>query len=220
MKGATMSEELLAYVIERQWRGKGYEVLPLQKLDFLPEFTPDLVVRKDGETRVIEIKTRSSLAASPKIRKWARQIHSRPGWSFELVLVGEPEKLESPESLRSFDVADVLGRIDQAERVLDSGFSEAAFLLAWTACEAAIRMSLVECGASNAGITTSRHILDQAVYLGAISRDEYRHVTVAQKNRNAIAHGFGSGDVTGESVKNLLATARGLLATSDQRANG
>ena len=220
MKNTAMSEELLAYVIERDWRSKGYAVLPAQKLEFLPDFTPDLIVRKDGETKVIEIRSRSSLATSPKLREWAQQIHSTPGWSFELVLVGEPEKLASPEGLRSFDVADVLRRIDQAETVLASGFSEAAFLLAWTASEAAIRVSLVEYGSSAAEITTSGHLLDQAVYLGVISRDEYRYLTTAKKNRNAIAHGFGIGDVSDESVTNLLGTARAIVATSDHNATG
>ena len=85
---------------------------------------------------------------------------------------------------------------------------------------AAIRVALVEHGSSNAEITTSGHTLDQAVYVGVISREEYRYLTAAQKNRNAIVHGFGSGDITDESVTNLLGTARGIVATSLQNAGG
>lgn len=214
MKNAAISEELLAYLVEKEFHSKGYEILPTRQLDFLPDFTPDLIVRKDGETKVIEVKSRSSMAASPKTVEWAQVIHSKPGWSFELVLVGEPEKLDSPESLQSFDVGDVLERIDEAETVLDTGFTEAAFLLAWTACEAAIRISIAELGSSNADITTSGHILDQAMFVGVISRDEYRYLTAAQKNRNAIAHGFRIGDFSDESVTNLIGTARGIVANA------
>ena len=221
MMGHTaMSEELLAYVVEKDFRKKGYEVLPAQKLDFLPDFIPDLVVRRDGETRVVEIGSRSSLATSPQLTEWARTIHSRPGWSFQLVLLGEPEKLESPEGLRPFEVPDVHLRIQQAEAVLASGLREAAFLLAWTACEAAIRICIAEPGSSNARITTSGHLLDLARFVGVISRGDYRYLTDAQRNRNAVAHGFGISNLTDASVTSLLETARRILGTSDEYADG
>lgn len=216
MKNAALSEELLAYMIGKDYRNKGYEVMPCHHLDFLPDFTPDLVVRKGNETKVIEVKSRSSLAASPKTKEWAQIIHSKPGWSFELILVGEPEKLDSPEHLRALEAPDILARIDQAEGVLDLGFTESAFLLAWTAFEAAIRLSIAELGSSTTEVTTTGHIVDQAAFLGVISREEYRSLMAAREYRNAIAHGFGLDNFDDKPVKDVLRAARHLLLPVDQ----
>lgn len=216
MENAATSEELLTYMIGKDYRNKGYEILPCHQLDFLPGFTPDLVVRRGRETKVIEVKSRSSLAASPKTEEWAQIIRSKPGWSFELVLVGEPEKLDSPEGLQAIETPDIVARIDQAEGVLDLGFTEAAFLLAWTALEAAIRMCIAELGSSNTEVTTTGHIIDQAAFLGVISRQEYRSLMAAREYRNAISHGFGLDNFDDKPVKNLLRAARDLLLPVEQ----
>ena len=89
----TDSEYLIARKTAEEYRSKGYEVLQETPLEFLPGFRADLVVRKGGEAKVIEVRRRSSLAANPKVRELAEIIDSMPGWSFELILVGEPEKL-------------------------------------------------------------------------------------------------------------------------------
>ena len=56
-----------------------------------------------------------------------------------MLLVGEPEKLDSPEGAQSFERENIVQRVEEAEQSLEAGLSEAAFALAWSACEAAIR---------------------------------------------------------------------------------
>ena len=132
MEEASNAEYLLARKTAEEYRRKGYDVAIDVPLDFLPGFRADLLVRKPDEVKVIEVKSRSSLAADPGIRQLARVVDSRPGWSFELLLVAEPEKLDSPEGARSFDRGHVLQRIEEAEKALTSGLSEAALVLAWS----------------------------------------------------------------------------------------
>ena len=180
-------------------------------LDFFPGFLADLVVRKEGETRVIEVRRRVSLAANPKVRELARIIDSMPGWTFELVLVGEPEKLDSPEGIRSFGYEGILQRIGEAERVLASDIPEAALLLAWSALEATVRSRIEEQGQAASDVTTSGFVLDQAVSLGTISRETYNNLRQTQKYRNAIVHGFGVTGFTDEVVTGLIATVRRML---------
>ena len=144
MEGASSAAHLLTRKTAEEYRRKGYEVVLDAPLDFLPGFYADLVVRKHDEVKVIEIKSRSSLAANPRITELAQAVDSRPGWSFELLLVAEPEKLDSPEGARSFDRERVLQRLDEAEKSLASGLSEAALVLAWSACEAAARVLVAE----------------------------------------------------------------------------
>ena len=60
------AEYLRARETAAEYRRMGYEVAREAPLDFLPGFRADLVVRKDDEVKVIEVKSRSSLAADPR----------------------------------------------------------------------------------------------------------------------------------------------------------
>ena len=216
---ATNTEYLLAHKTAEEYRSKGYEVSREALLDFLPGFRADLVARKGGEVRVIEVKSRTSLAANPRIGELARVIDSRPGWSFELLLVGEPEKVGSPEGAQSFDRGSILQRIEEAEKALGSGLPEAAFLLAWSACEAATRQLLAAQGISGTDITTPGYVLDQAVFQGVISRDEYNDLTAMRKYRNTIVHGFGVDGFSDQLVTALIETVRRMTAATTRNAS-
>ena len=193
VRDATDTEYLLTRKTAEEYRSKGYEVLLEAPLDFMPGFRADLLVRKGDEARVIEVKSRPSLAADPKIRELARLIESMPGWTFELVLVGEPEKVDSPEGARAFESAGILQRIEEAERSLQAELPEAAFLLAWSASEAVIRELLTAQGVSSKSITSPGYVLDQGIYHGVISRNDYDALTrmrkVQKRHRPWFRHG-------------------------------
>ena len=211
VRDATDSEYLLTRKTAEEYRSKGYEVLLEAPLDFMPGFRADLLVRKGDEARVIEVKSRPTLAADPKISELARLIESMPGWTFELVLVGEPEKVDSPEGARSFESEKIVQRIEEAERSLEAELPEAAFLLAWSASEAAIRELLTARGVSGKSITAPGYVLDQGFYHGVISRNDHDALTRMRKYRNAIVHGFGTDDFNDELVTELIATIRRIM---------
>ena len=213
VREATNTEYLLTRKTAEEYRNRGYEVSLETPVDFLPGFHADLIARKGDETKVIEVKSRSSLAAIPQIGELARIVDSKPGWSFELLLVGEPEKLDSPEGAHSFSEKNILQRIEEAEQALESGLPAAAFLLAWSACEAMIRELIAAEGVPDAGIATSGHVLGQAIYQGVISRDEYRNLIEFRKYRNAIIHGFNVDDFNDEFVAELIETVRRMTET-------
>ena len=212
MNGETTDTEyLIAHKTAEEYRSKGYEVSREVPLNFFPGFLADLVARKDGEARVIEVRRKASLAANPKVRELAGIMDSMPGWTFELVLVGEPEKLDSPEGIRSFGYEGILRRIAEAERALASDLPEAALLLVWSALEATVRYRIEEQGQAASDITTSGFVLDQAVSLGTISRETYNNLRQTQKYRNAIVHGFVATGFSDEVVTGLIATVRRML---------
>ncbi len=201
-------ENLIVDRTAEEYRRKGYEVSLEAQLDFLPGFSPDLVARKGDETIVIEVKARSSLAANPKIKEFAQVIRSRPGWSFELVLVAEPEKLDSPEGANPLGREGIMEQINKAEKALESNFPEAAFLLAWSACEAVVREMNASQGVSSKGISTPSYVLNQAVSQGVISRDDYNELSGMMRYRNAIVHGFSLNDFSDKLVKDLIKSVR------------
>lgn len=196
--------------VAEEYRSKGYKVETEPVLDFLEGFRPDLVVRKEGEAKVIEVTTRASLAADRRIKELVNAVDSQPGWSFELVLVGEPENLYAPPGAEPFEEENIIERVKQAEKALETGLYEAAFILAWSACEAATRMLLVNEGVSKEGITSASYVVNQARYLGLLSADDYLRLRDLQGYRNAIAHGFSHDDIGNDQVVKLLETARNL----------
>ena len=212
MEGASNAEYLLARKTAEDYRKKGYAVAFDAPLDFLPGFRADLLVRKDDEVKVIEVKSRSSLAAQPRIKELAQAVDSRPGWSLDLLLVAEPERLDSPEGARPFDRECVVQRLQEAEKALTEGMSEAALVLAWSACEAATRVMVAEEDRSNPALNAPGYFLDRAVYLGIVSREEYRRLVEARRYRNAIVHGFSHGDFGDGMVTGLIGTVRGMMA--------
>ena len=211
VEGTLSPEYVLARQTAEEYRRKGYEVTEEVPLDFLPGFYADLVVRKDDEVKVIEVKSRASLAATPRIRDLAKVIESQPGWSFDLLLVGEPEKLDAPEQSHAFQRESILRRIEEAEMLLGLGHSDPALVLAWSAYEAAARLAVSEQGVPNAGITRPEFVLDQAVFLGILSRAEYNHLRDVQKFRNAIVHGFSHDGFDNHLITDLTETVRSMV---------
>ena len=214
VKEATNTEYLLARKTAEEYRSRGYEVEEGAKLDFLPGFHADLVARKGEEVKVIEVKSRSSLGANSQIAELARIIDAKPGWSFELLLVGEPEKLDSPEGAYSVSGENIAQRIEEAEKAMAAGLSEAAFLLAWSAYEAAVRELIAAQGVPDTGVATASYVLDQAIFEGVISRDEYDNLTDMRKYRNAIVHGFSVDNFSDELVTTLIETVRRMTMTA------
>ena len=212
----TDSEYLLTQKTAEEYRSNGYEVQLEAFLDFFPNFRADLLVRKGDEVKVIEVKSRPSLAADPRVSELAKLIESKPGWSFELVLVGEPEKVDSPAGALAFEGEGIVRRLEQAERSLGAGIPEAAFLLAWSACEAAARELIAAEGISDRRITSPRFVLDQAVFLGVISREEYDNLVGMLQYRNAIVHGFDPGDFSVEFVAELIETVRRIIISATE----
>ena len=205
-------EERQTNAVAQEYIGKGYAVSRDVLLDFFPDFRADLVAEKADEKRVIEVKTASSLRKDPSIHRLRNAVCSKPGWDFVLILVGEREKLASPDGAAPFEREDILLRTAEAKRVLEAGFPEAATLLAWSASESAVRLLLREEGVAINRITNSGYTIGRAFTEGAISWDDSHYLEEVEKYRNSIIHGFTVDDFDGQHfVKGLIKTTHRLL---------
>jgi len=214
METNILSERQRVQELAQEYRSKGYEVImePSSKQlpDFLREYLPDLLVRKGSESIVVEVKTRSSLAENPRLRDLARVLHDTPDWKFELVTVREKEKLNAPEGACPFATEDVYSRLEAVEGLLETGSSEAAFLLGWGALEAVVRLLAEEDQLTLERISPS-YLLYQAVTNGVISREDYALLLRAMKYRNALVHGFKTEDFDATLVREIINTTKHLL---------
>src|SRR5262245_28060812 len=213
MESILSTEKQRAAAIADEYRRKGFEVIEEPSTEQLPDFLsgyhPDLLIRKGEEKTIVEVKSRQSLAKDPQIRNLARLLHARPNWNFELVVVGEEEQFGISSGTHSLRKEEILPGAETAEKLLQSGFSEAALMQAWAISEAAIRV-LIEAE----GITLDRlptlHTFKQAVTNGIISKEDYEFLTKVMKHRNALAHGFKTIDFDPALVKELVATTKRL----------
>ena len=210
-------EKQRAHAIAEQYRSTGYEVIeepsPEQLPDFLSGYQPDVLIRKGTEAIVVEVKTRSSLSKDPQVRALAQVLQGEPGWRFELVMVAEGESPSVPEGGRQFDRKDIEQRVLEAERLIGAGYSGAGLVLAWSALEAAVRVLVEE-----EGVLLDRlappYVVNQAVAIGVISRDDYNLLTNAMRYRNALVHGYKIADVDPTLVGALITTTKRLLQST------
>ena len=210
-------EKRHARVLALEYRSRGYEVIEDPSQEQLPSFLtgyhPDLLLRKASEAVVVEVKSRGSLAKEPEIRELARLVRTQPGWSFELMVVDKGEQLETPEDAHPFKREDILRGIEETERLLASGFAEAALLRAWSLAEATVRLLAEEEGLP-VDRPTPQYMFKQAVMSGVISREDYRFLIQSQKHRNALVHGFTSSDFDANHVGSLTGMTKRLLQSA------
>ena len=207
------TEYLYTCQVADQYRRQGYEVIIGRPLEFMDGFAADLVARKDDEWRVVEVKTRASIGADPRIAELAGVVGAKSGWSFDLVIVPEPERLSAPSEAIPFDESEVQRRIGAATLLLDAGHGEAALLMAWSACEALLRLHNAQVEvASDARITTANYVLEEAAHLGVIFHEQYSRLLEIARCRNAVAHGFTHDDDAEALAVELIGTVETLSA--------
>ena len=209
-------EKQYADIRAAEYLGQGYEVLRDFPLEFLPGYRADLVVKYGSYNKVIEVKTRPSVAANPVLNEYERIVNSQAGWKFELELVNEPGRMDVVPNATALDECAIRTRLTQSATIRDAGLADAAFMLAWSAAEATLRMMVESEGITVDRATNSAYLLDMAVVQGTLTRDDYRHLHRAMQIRNAIAHGFQVEDLDGAIVGELSELIRSLL--SEHRA--
>lgn len=208
----TINESRCADIVAEQYRRQGYTVAQDTTLDFLPGVRADLLVRKGDEVRVIEVKTRSTLAAAPQTSGLAQAVQSKPGWHYDLVLVGDTVPATTPSG-KTFRLAAsaIAGRLADAATALANDAPECAFLIAWSAGEAALRSLLVDEGVVAERLAAPDDVFTQSVFHGIISRGEYNYFAELRRYRNAIVHGFGVQDFDDATAASLIATVKRIL---------
>jgi hypothetical protein len=156
-------------------------------------------------------------------------IISYPGFSDQGIGAAAPDKaslelrvdhsggrgvVEYSRGAGPFERNDILRGIETAEKLMASGFSEAALLLAWSASEATVRLLAEEerlvLERLNPLLT-----LTQATSNGVISRGDCNFLTKVMKYRNALVHGFKTIDFDPALVTELINFAKRMLQSAN-----
>jgi hypothetical protein len=196
------------------YQRQGYTVIDAPTPADLPEvlapYRPALLLRKGSDTVLVVVRSRTALTHAPQIRELSRVIHTLPGWTFELIVVGDDELRVAPTGARPFTRAEILQGMAAAERLVATGFAEAALVCAWALAEATVRLLLEEDGLPSEEATPSA-LLKTAVMQGIVAREEYQGLLRALPYRNAAVHGFTMEDFDPHLVHDLLQITHQLL---------
>jgi REase_AHJR-like len=207
--------------IAAEYEARGYEVLvtpgPGQLPEFLADFQPDLIARKAEESIVVEVKVGTETAASERFRELAETIQRHPGWRFSLVVIDPRSDEVAPPTQSLLDRQAIVDRLAQADELLKTGATDAAFLLMWVSVEALLRHIATREGLPLERVPSSS-LLKELFSLGILSRSELEQAQRALTVRNALVHGFATArpDTTSKEV-DLAQFAQKLLLELDSQ---
>lgn len=203
--------EVIAKVAE-DYRHRGYEVdvEPDDRLlpAFLGGFRPDLIARRPGDNVVVEVKVGTRTSVADRLRDVAERVMHEPGWRFSVVFA-DPDRPDQFTEAQPAPLALVEERVQNAQRLLDAGQGEAAFLLLWSALEGILRI-LGERGQLPLASLPPSALIRELYSAGEISRDQFETLMRLLPIRNELVHGFGSPD--GADAEQLALLVTSLLA--------
>lgn len=196
-------EEEFANELVAQYGSEGWELLkPDEALSHL-SFEPDLFFRRGDEHLVVEVK-RVGFASARAVAASRKEVAENPNWHFELKLIPPTRMVKAHRPMDD----QIRGRIGVAQDLINNGLFSEAFILAWTAVEAALR-DLVD-GSDDARPEAPIDLLRRAYEQGTISDAEQRQLQQGLQVRKRLFHGFAV-DEPQQSVEELMPFARGLV---------
>lgn len=209
---ATSSGRKRLEAIANDYRTKGYEVIIGPRDDQLPRslkgLVPDLLVRRGGEARVVEVKSRWARRDTPSLQVLAEAVEAEPGWALDVVLL--------EDDAEPWSMAEARRRLDEATRLLSEHRPEAALLLGWAALEAAIRLY-----ARKERIGLERddpaYLIKRLAHEGDLDPETLRKLHTALKQRNAVAHGHRAQPSEPADVGAVIEIAERLLQHAKPR---
>lgn len=216
MTPQSLESEVIAKVAE-DYRRRGYDVEVAPRGPGLPEFLggfqPDLIARSAAESVVVEVKVGTRTSVAERFREVAERVNRQPGWRFTLVFVS-PDQPDQVTEAQPAPLSVVQERARNAEALLQTGQSEAGFLLLWSALEGILR--LLGHGAQLPLENLPPSTLIRELYsAGEINREQFEWLMRLLPMRNRLVHGFGAQEaVDGEQLRLLV---HALLADATSR---
>jgi hypothetical protein len=211
-----MTEHEALELAAEQYRKEGYTIVVRPGRTELPEglagHNVDLLARKGQETVAVQVRRRDQLY---DVEPAATEVNALPGWRFDLVVVPVNGRDEVPSNGATPSVGEVESLLGEAEQLLGHGTPRAAFLIAWSAAEGAMREAARRRGLG-VEAAVPRFLLKTLLANGLISREDYDRLQHSGDVRSRLAHGLSPGQTDENDIRFLVAFARQLLTEESQ----
>jgi hypothetical protein len=201
-----------------EYRNKGFEVITPHSTNESPDFLrnsgyfPDIIARSPEENLIIEVKSQQSSGDLGRLSEIAELVNSQPSWQFVLVLTN-PREAPSSISQPSTEKAGLLLAKSRAIGTQDQTHVEAAFLFAWAALEASLRLLPEERRATKTP-STPWTLIRNAAMEGHIGRDDAKTLDRLFKLRNSLLHAGGEASPSINEVESLRRITEEIIHTN------
>jgi hypothetical protein len=155
------------------------------------------------------------MKADPRLAEYAGVLEKQPGWRFDLFVL-EPDPQWAPEKLDAKEPSEeqMSSALEEAERLLRTGFVAPAFTAAWAALESVMRHAVRAQGGEVRWRTSPQTLLNELVSDGALSLAIFRELEAWLPVRDALVHGFAPLPIEPAAVQALVDAGRQLLEES------
>ncbi len=215
---ATQRERQLLGQMAEEYGDLGYQVTmdpnPEELPDFLRDFRPDAIARKNGDNVVIELKRNDFVKPRYELRKLAIELAKHPGWHLRVVIVGVPPH-ERQAELPALSIKDVQHQRSSIEALYGTGQQAAALLLLWSLFEALAHLRMQERDVERRRPQSPVALAKDLVSLGTIEQTDYERLLDVIALRNKIAHGFPNLDIDQNVYKTLRDLVDKVLGSND-----
>ena len=212
-----ITQEIARYA--DKYRADGFTVQVLDETGRVPDLPgvegADLVATRNGERVVVQVKqSLAELRRDDQSGRIADAVQGKPGWRYDLIVLGQPARSEDVVTEASEPPAnDILQSIARAEQLTRAGDTAVACLAVWAALEAAMRFA-----ARRAGLEVQSN---EAAYLvrrlyshGLLDATDFDGLNAALRIRNTIAHGLAIPSIDPHVLSFVANLARKLIASS------
>jgi len=207
-------ERAILDLLKERYEDEGYAffVYPAPSLvpTFLDDYRPDAIAVGQGGGVVIEVKggRNPSVGASPRI---ADLFKDQGKWKYVVVYADD----YPPEALLPLPSSqEVKLRLREVERLAKGGHLSAAFLLSWSALEAAARLAQTQPGDRVTRARSAAQLVESLERDGLVDFETGAKLRQLVNARNALVHGDLSRTVPERDVEVLVAAIQEL--TKDQ----
>ena len=209
------TEAASVLALARRYTQMGYQVQvepsPAAVPFDLNGYRPDLLVEKDGEHLIIEVKGAQTPIPIERFQKLILTVRQHSGWRFLLVTPDRPDPVQHlRRTTELLPWTSAHERAQRAQLLLADGDPEASFLVAWAALETLLRRH-AEAASLPLDQLSDVSLLKQLYSLGEISIPHYDFALEALDLRNELVHGFQPSQPVEPAAHQLLAMLNDLL---------
>jgi hypothetical protein len=179
--------------LANEYQKKGYTVLQPQSTSDLPAFLratnymPDLIAKSKEENLIIEVKSSKTVQELDRLSGVSELINAQKDWQFVLVLTNPRETPLVRSTFSAAKVSDLLNKSRALREREDSVHVEAAFLFAWAAVEASLRL-FPEKEIGRRQPSTPSTLIRNAAMAGRLERKEAQELERLFRIRNSLLH--------------------------------
>lgn len=196
--------------LARRYEENGYAVYTrrdahAQLPDELRQFVPDFVARRGDEAVIVELKRRGMPA--PHLSELAERVRRHAGWRLDVLYLDAPgEDMQGPAA-----PADIEKTVAASNRLFSEGDALAAWLLLWSAFDAAAMRALPEETGAADGVVEPEALIKLLAYEGLVPDSDHDRLLELRQVRNRAAHGHLDVTVEWDSFDFLANVTRALL---------